>query len=100
MHGGLAISRNRVGGTRPGLSHICRSSVGGLRMTVQLHYTVDGPPGAPALLLASALGTTGAMWQPQVSALAQRFRLVRIDHRGHGKSPTPPGPYAIEDMGR
>lgn len=69
-------------------------------MTVQLHYTLDGPPDAPVLVLGSCLGTTGAMWQPQMSALTSRFRVVRYDHRGHGKSPVPQGPYAIEDLGR
>ncbi len=69
-------------------------------MTVQLHYVEDGPADAPALLLGSALGMTGAMWQPQVSTLATRFRVIRFDHRGHGKSPVPPGPYTIDDLGR
>jgi 3-oxoadipate enol-lactonase len=69
-------------------------------MTVQLHHTEDGPAGAPALVLGSALGTTGAMWQPQMPALTPHFRVFRYDHRGHGKSPAPEGPYSIADMGR
>jgi 3-oxoadipate enol-lactonase len=40
------------------------------------------------------------MWDPQVSALSAHFRLVRYDRRGHGRSPVPPGPYSIEDLGR
>ncbi len=65
-----------------------------------LHATIDGPPDAPVLLLGSSLGTTGAMWQPQVAALAGRFRVVRYDHLGHGRSPVPPGPYTIDLLGR
>ncbi|MFY1576422.1 3-oxoadipate enol-lactonase [Verrucosispora sp. WMMD703] len=69
-------------------------------MTGALHYTVDGPPDAPVLLLGSSLGTTGAMWQPQVAALAERYRVVRYDHLGHGGSATPAGPYTIDLLGR
>jgi len=66
---------------------------------IQVHYVEDGPPDAPALVFANSLGTALAMWDPQVSALRNRFRIVRYDHRGHGGSPVPPGPYTIEDIG-
>jgi 3-oxoadipate enol-lactonase len=51
------------------------------------------------LVLSNSLGTSMAMWDPQVRSLAERFRLVRYDHRGHGRSPVPRGPYRIEDLG-
>lgn len=63
-----------------------------------VHYSVEGPPGAPLLLLANSLGTTSAMWEPQVGALTQWFRVVRYEHRGHGGAPAPPGPYSIADL--
>jgi 3-oxoadipate enol-lactonase len=66
---------------------------------VPLAYRVDGPPDGPVLVLGSSLGTTGAVWQPQLAALAATYRVVRYDHRGHGGSPAPPGPYRIEDLG-
>jgi 3-oxoadipate enol-lactonase len=68
-------------------------------MTVAVHYTVDGPPDAPVLVLGSSLGATSAVWESQVPALARRFRVVRYDHRGHGASPVPPAPYRLEDLG-
>lgn len=68
--------------------------------TVDLNYTLEGPPGAPVLVMANSLGTTLEMWDKQAPALRERFRLLRYDHRGHGGSPVPPGPYAIADLGR
>jgi 3-oxoadipate enol-lactonase len=67
---------------------------------VPLHYTVDGPADAPVLLLGPSLGSTVHLWDGQIPVLAQRFRVVRYDHRGHGRSPVPPGPYALADLGR
>jgi 3-oxoadipate enol-lactonase len=67
---------------------------------VIVHHVVDGDGTGPALVLSASLGTTLAMWEPQVPALARRFRVVRYDRRGHGRSPVPPGPYRIDDLGR
>ncbi|MDW5330286.1 3-oxoadipate enol-lactonase [Plantactinospora sp. KLBMP9567] len=64
-----------------------------------LAHEVTGPAGTPALLLGGSLGTTRTMWRPQVTALSQRMRVVVFDHRGHGRSPAPPGPYDIADLG-
>jgi len=65
----------------------------------ELHHEITGPPDAPVLLMGGSLGTTLGMWDGQLP-LAERLRLVRFDHRGHGGSPVPPGPYEIEDLGR
>jgi len=67
---------------------------------IDLHYRVDGPSGAPVLVLSHALGLSMAMWDPQLDSLARTFRVIRYDHRGHGGSPVPAGPYRIEDLGR
>lgn len=66
---------------------------------VELAYTVDGPARAPVLLLGSSLGTTSALWDHEIGALSREFRVVRYDHRGHGASPVPTGPYTIADLG-
>ena len=63
---------------------------------VRLHYRIDGDAGAPPLLLSNSLGTSLAMWEPQVAALAARFRVVRYDSRGHGQSQVTRGPYSME----
>lgn len=65
---------------------------------VELHAVVEGREDAPVVLLAGSLGSTLEMWDAQVPALAERFRVVRYDARGHGRSPAPPGPYGIDDL--
>jgi 3-oxoadipate enol-lactonase len=67
---------------------------------VRLHHTVDGPIDGRALLLGGSLGTTLQMFKPQIAALSGAVTLVRFDHRGHGRSPVPAGPYALGDLGR
>lgn len=68
-------------------------------MPASLHHVEAGPAGAPALVLSPSLGTTGEMWAPQVPALAERFRVVSVDHRGHGGSDVAPGPTTFDDLG-
>jgi 3-oxoadipate enol-lactonase len=65
---------------------------------VPVSYTVDGPADAPVVVLSNSLGATRAMWDPQVPALAERYRVVTYDTRGHGESPAPAGPYTIDDL--
>jgi 3-oxoadipate enol-lactonase len=68
-------------------------------VSVAVHHELTGPRDAPALLLSNSLGSTLAMWDPQVAPLAERFRVIRYDLRGHGRSPVPDGPYALDDLG-
>jgi 3-oxoadipate enol-lactonase len=63
---------------------------------VSVHHVVEGT--GPPLVLSSSLGTTHALWEPNVAALAARYTLVRYDHPGHGRSPA--GPRSIEGFGR
>ena len=65
-----------------------------------VHYEVTGPAEAPPLVLSNSLGADLRMWDPQAEALAERFRLVRYDTRGHGGSPVPDGPYSIDHVGQ
>lgn len=66
---------------------------------MHLHYTMDGPEDGPVLVLGASLGTPGEIWAPQLPALSGRYRVVRYDHRGHGGSPAPPGPYTLDELG-
>ena len=67
---------------------------------ILVHHRVDGPSDAPALLMINSLGADLGMWEPQLPALTARFRVIRYDARGHGRSPVPPGRYALDDLGR
>jgi 3-oxoadipate enol-lactonase len=63
-----------------------------------LHFTDEGPRDAPVIVFAGSLGSTLEMWRPQAEALTGEFRVVRLDHRGHGSSPVPPPPYRMADL--
>jgi 3-oxoadipate enol-lactonase len=64
-----------------------------------LHVRIDGPDGAPWLVLSNSLGAALDMWDPQVVACSRDFRLLRYDTRGHGGSAVPPGPYTLDQLG-
>src|SRR5262249_11104431 len=53
----------------------------------------------PVLVFSNSLGCSLAMWEPQLAAFTEHFRVLRYDQRGHGASPVPPGPYSIDDFG-
>ena len=65
-----------------------------------LNVSVEGRDRGPTLMLSNSLGSTLEMWEPQMKALTQLFRVIRYDRRGHGKSSVPPGPYSMERFGR
>jgi pimeloyl-ACP methyl ester carboxylesterase len=68
-------------------------------MDLTLHHTRRGRSG-PAVVLLHGLGSSSADWQPQMSALAPRYRVVAVDLPGHGASPAAPRPLTIETMAR
>lgn len=67
---------------------------------VRIAYREDGRPDAPALLLANSIGTNLHMWRWQVADLAEHFRVIRYDFRGHGSSDIAPGAYSNDRLGR
>jgi len=68
-------------------------------VTARLGYSITGAEQAPVLVLGSSLGTTRAMWDRQIPALSEQHRVVAFDHRGHGESEVPDGPYSISELG-
>ena len=65
-----------------------------------LNYQLEGPEGAPVLVLSNSLGTNLHMWDTQIPAFTAHFRVLRYDTRGHGDSLVTEGPYSIEQLGR
>ena len=68
-------------------------------MSDRLYHRIDGPDGAPVLVLSNSIGTTHELWDQQITAFAERFRVLRYDQLGHGRSEVPPGPYTVEGLG-
>ena len=62
----------------------------------QLKVTVQGR-GAP-VVLSHALGLDLTMWDRFAASLAATRQVACYDHRGHGGSAVPPGPYTMDDL--
>src|SRR6266581_200470 len=62
---------------------------------ITINYAVDGPEGAPWLVLSNSLATNLAMWDAQAAELKRAFRVLRYDQRGHGGSEAPAGRYTF-----
>jgi 3-oxoadipate enol-lactonase len=66
----------------------------------KLNVRVEGPDGAPALVLAHALGGSIGLWDEAAAELSTSFRVIRYDARGHGASAAPAGDYSVEIMAK
>lgn len=69
------------------------------RGTPALHYTVRPPRNPTAqprtIVLSHALGADVSLWDTLANSLAATHRVVCYDHRGHGDSDVPAGPYTM-----
>ncbi|GAA2978324.1 bifunctional 3-oxoadipate enol-lactonase/4-carboxymuconolactone decarboxylase PcaDC [Actinokineospora diospyrosa] len=63
-----------------------------------LAFRLDGPADGPPLILGPSVGTTSAVWDPQIPALARRFRVARFELPGHGGTPPLPAGSTVEDL--
>jgi len=67
-----------------------------------LHYTVREPRNGKAprhtVVLSHAIGCDLTMWDGLANQLAQDSRVIAYDHRGHGSSESPAGPYTMADL--
>jgi 3-oxoadipate enol-lactonase len=68
-------------------------------MPSELFTDVTGPENAPAIVFCHALGGDLSMWDRQVAIFADRYRVLRYDVRGHGRSPEARSSLKLEDLG-
>src|SRR5690349_6774003 len=61
---------------------------------VELFYEARG--NGPALFLLHPFPTNHRFWEAMAPALAERYRLIIPDLRGHGASESGPGPVTME----
>ncbi|HCD1255218.1 TPA: 3-oxoadipate enol-lactonase [Citrobacter amalonaticus] len=66
---------------------------------MELNYQIDGPQDAPVVVLSNSLGTTLAMWAPQLAALSAHYRVLRYDTHGHGAT-AKSGPTSLARLGQ
>lgn len=78
---------------RPPASETHRVIVG----DVSLHARIDGSEG-PWVVLCHGLACDHTLWDATAAHLAPRYRVLRYDLRGHGRSDAPVGPYSMLRM--
>ena len=62
------------------------------------HVDVQGPENATTLILLHSLGTDLHLWDLQMPRLTERYRVVRLDIRGHGLSAVNALPFSMSDL--
>src|SRR5438874_13333714 len=65
---------------------------------ITINYQLDGPDGAPWLVLSNSLATNLSMWDEQARELGCGFRVLRYDQRGHGGTEASRGRYTFEQL--
>ena len=63
---------------------------------IETNYELHGREGAPWLVLSHSLACSVRMWDPQIAALKDRYRILAYDTRGHGGTEATKGAYTLE----
>lgn len=63
---------------------------------IDTYYEIHGKQGAPWLAFSHSLACSVRMWDAQIEAFKDRFRILAYDMRGHGESAAPSGPYSLD----
>ena len=84
----------RRSGTDAGRAISVKGADGGYR-----YVRVHGPDDKPTLVLVHGWVETSELWHRQIAMLADEFRVVAYDHRGHGLSEDArDGDYSLEAL--
>jgi len=67
---------------------------------ITIHYEIEGPADAPVITFSHSLAATLQLWDLQLPALRDSYRLLRLDTRGHGSSSAPAGDYSMQELSR
>ncbi len=73
-----------------------KSTVNGIAINYELSGAADGP----AVVLHHPLATNLSCWDELTAALEEKYRVLRLDARGHGASDAPAGAYAFETLAK
>jgi 3-oxoadipate enol-lactonase len=65
---------------------------------ITFNCRIDGPDGAPWLILSNSLATNLSMWDRQAEDFKDTFRVLRYDQRGHGQTEAPAGRYTFDTL--
>jgi 3-oxoadipate enol-lactonase len=65
---------------------------------IELYYEIHGKEGAPWLVFSHSLACSVRMWDDQIAAFRDRYRVLAFDTRGHGQSDAPAGAYTLEQL--
>lgn len=63
---------------------------------ISVNYALEGPSGAPVIMLSNSFVTDFGMWDLQIPAFTRKYRVLRYDARGHGDSAASPPPYSMD----
>jgi 3-oxoadipate enol-lactonase len=63
---------------------------------IETYYELHGKEGLPWLVLSHSLACSVRMWDEQIAAFRDRYRVLAYDTRGHGGSDAPAGAYTLE----
>lgn len=64
---------------------------------IEIEYSIDGDAG-PWLVMSHSLGCDISMWDAQIAELSTRYRILRYDTRGHGKTEATQGSYSLDEL--